>query len=104
MLVARYHRVYPHHVAVINGNEWRDKALRNLHYAVTHGPLVLWFEDGKKVYGFTSAEQAAAFKAWVDTCVIDWTADPRDGPIPDFAAARERPPLYGPTQESRRGR
>jgi hypothetical protein len=60
---------------------------------------VLWFEDGKKLYGFKSAEQAAAFKAWVDTCGIDWK-DPRDEPVPDFAAAPERPSQYGPTEPS----
>jgi hypothetical protein len=103
-MVAQYHREYPHQVAVINGNEWRDKALSNQHYAVTQGPLMQWFEDGKKVYGFASAEQAAAFKAWVDTCGIDWSTDPREGPIPEFAKPAERPSLYGPTKESRRGR
>jgi len=33
ILVARYHRDYRHQVAVINGNEWRDKALSDQHYA-----------------------------------------------------------------------
>src|SRR3954463_14950545 len=87
-LVAQYHRDYPHQIAVINGNEWRDKALSNQQYVVTQRPLVQWFEDGKKVYGFKSAEQAAAFKAWVDTCGIDWSKDPRDGPIPNLPRRR----------------
>lgn len=46
-------------------------------------------------------QQAAAFKAWVDTCGIDWTTGPRDGPIPDFVKPPERPDTIAPTPASR---
>lgn len=65
-----------------NAREWRDKVLDRAHFAATGGLLVHWFEDGEKVYGFKTAEQAAAFKRWVETCGIDWTTDPRGVPVP----------------------
>ena len=71
------------------------------HYTATQGYPILWFENGAAVYGFKNAEQAAAFKAWVDTCGIDWTKNPRDGPISDFDKPAERPLLYGPTPRGR---
>lgn len=100
-MVAQYRRDYPHTVTVINAREWRDKALGDQHYVVTRGPLVQWFENGESVFGFKTAEQAAAFQHWVDHCGIDWTADPRAG-IPDFDRPPERPVTWaGPTPRGR---
>jgi hypothetical protein len=100
-MVAQYHRDYPHTVTVRNGDDWRDHYLSRAHYAATEGPLVQWFEDGRRVYGFKTAGQAAAFKQWVDTCGIDWSTGPRDGPIPDFVKPPERPMLIEGTPPSR---
>jgi len=100
-IVADYRRQYRHQVVVINGDDWRDQYLSRAHYAATSGPLVQWYEDGRKVYGFKNAEQAAQFKTWVETCGIDWSTRPRDGPIPDFAKPPERPAMYGPTPVGR---
>lgn len=93
-IVAQYHRDYAHTVTVKNGGDWREEYLSRAHYAATKGALVLWYEDGRKVYGFKAADQAAAFKQWVDTCGIDWTTRPRDGPIPDFVKPPERPTAH----------
>jgi hypothetical protein len=100
-IVAQYHRDYPHQVPVQNGDDWREEYLSRAHYAATGGALVQWYEDGVKVYGFKSADQAAAFKHWVDTCGIDWTTRPRAGPIPKFDKPSERPSTYGPTPRGR---
>ena len=100
-LVAQHRRDYPHAVTVQNAREWRDKVLDRAHFAATGGLLVQWFEDGEKVYGFKTAEQAAAFKRWVETCGIDWTTDPRDGPATEFKDLPERLATYGPTPRSR---
>jgi len=77
-------------LAPYGGDPSLDRHCR-AHYAATGGRLVLWFENGQTVYGFKTAEQAAAFKHWIDTCGIDWTKGPRDGPIPDFVKSPERP-------------
>jgi hypothetical protein len=79
----------------------RDVQLMRLWCSQPRQPLVLWFENGRSVYGFATAEQAAAFRHWVDTCGIDWSTRPRDGPIPDFEQPPERPLLYGPTPQGR---
>jgi hypothetical protein len=55
-LVDQYHREYPHTVALENGTDWREDYLGRAHYAATKGPLVLWFEGGRQVYGFKSAD------------------------------------------------
>jgi hypothetical protein len=96
-IVEQYHRDYRHTVSVQNGDDWRDHYLSRAHYAATNGPLVLWFEDGKHVFGFKTAEQAAAFKRWVDTCGIDWSTRPRDGPIPKFVKPPKRPSPITPS-------
>jgi hypothetical protein len=90
-IVANHRRNCPHQVPVQNGDDWREQYLADQHHAVTGGPLVQWYENGVTVYGFTSAEQAAAFKAWVDGCGIDWSTRPRAGPIPDFVKPPARP-------------
>jgi hypothetical protein len=101
-IIADYRHQYPHTVTVENGGEWREQYLSRAHYAATQGPLVQWYEDDRKIYGFKSAEQAAAFKHWVDTCGIDWSTLPeRSGPIPEFDKPPERPPTYGPTPHGR---
>ena len=92
-IVAQHHRDYPHTVTVPNGGGWRDGYLNRAQYAATEGALAMWFEEGKHVYGFKTADQAAAFKAWVDTCGIDWSTEPTDGPIPDFLKPPERPAI-----------
>ena len=94
-IVADYRRNYLHQVVVRNGDDWRGQYLDDQHYAVTGGPLVLWYQEDGKVYGFKSADQAAAFKAWVDTCGIDWSTRPRSGPIPDFVKPPPRPSRTG---------
>jgi hypothetical protein len=40
-MVEQYQRDYPHQVAVINGSEWRDRALSDQHYAVSGMPMAL---------------------------------------------------------------
>lgn len=94
-IVAEYRRTYKHTVTVPNGGDWRDEYLSRAHYVATRGPLVQWFEDGRSVFGFATAEQAAHFQRWVDTCGIDWLTGPRDGPIPDFDKPPE-PPFVTP--------
>ena len=47
-------------------------------------PLVQWFEgpdhDKRWVYGFKAPEQAAAFKAWSESCGIDWSVPASEQP------------------------
>jgi hypothetical protein len=70
-IVADYHRQYPHQVRLTNAGDWREDYCSRAHYAVTGGPLVLWFEkaEGRDVfvYGFKSAEHAEAFQRWADS-------------------------------------
>lgn len=46
---------------------------------------IAWFEgpdtDQRWVYGFKTAEQSAAFKAWSVSCDIDWSVRPDEQPI-----------------------
>ena len=76
-----YHRDYLHRVEVQNGGDWRAECWSRQHYVVTGGPLVRWFEAGKPVYGFKTADQAAAFLRWLDSCGIDWSTRTSMSPL-----------------------
>jgi hypothetical protein len=100
-IVADYHRQYPHQVRLPNTGDWRSDHTGRAHYQVTRDRLVWWHEDGLSVFGFKTADQAAAFQHWADTCGIDWTVDPRAQPLPHPEKPPERPPGYGPSQRGR---
>jgi len=63
-IVANHQRQYPHQVKLANAGDWRDRHCSHKAREIMSGPLVQWFEGGLWVYGFKTAEQAAAFKAW----------------------------------------
>ncbi len=100
-IVADYHRRYPHQVRLANSGDWRHVHTGRAHYQVTGGPLVWWSEDGFSVFGFTTADQAAAFRRWSETCGIDWTVEPRAQPLPHPEPPPERPATSGPTPPGR---
>lgn len=66
---------------------------------------MVWYEkaDGVTlfVYGFRSAEHAAAFKAWTVSAGIDWSVEPRQQPLSLPPAPPERPFTYGPSPRGR---
>ena len=104
-MVAEYQRQYPHQVRLRNTGDWRFDHCSRAHYQVTHSHLDWWHEGtDESIFGFTSAEQAAGFKRWADTCGIDWTVEPRAQPLPHPEPPPERPMGYGPTPGSRAGR
>jgi len=62
--------------------DWRFDHCSPAHYQVTRGRIISWHEDGAPVFRFETAEQAATFQSWADTCGIDWTVEPRAQPLP----------------------
>jgi hypothetical protein len=73
-IVADHRRHYPHQVRLTNaGGGWRDRHSAYKAREIMSGPLVQRFEGGLWVYGFKTVEQAAAFKAWSESCGIDWS-------------------------------
>jgi hypothetical protein len=78
-IVADHRRQYPHQVKLANAGAWRDRHSAAKARELMRGPLVQWFEghgDRLWVYGFKTAEQAAAFKGWSESCGIDWSVPP----------------------------
>jgi hypothetical protein len=67
--------------AATNTGDWRFDHCSRAHWQATGGPLV-WHEDGFSIFGFKTADQAAAFQRWAETCGIDWTVEPRARPLP----------------------
>jgi hypothetical protein len=88
-IVADHRRHYPHQVRLTNAGGWRDRYSAHKAREIMSGPLVQWFEGPDKyrrwVYGFKTAEQAAAFRTWSENCGID-------GSVP----ASEQPPETRP--------
>jgi hypothetical protein len=78
--VSNYRRAYPHQVKLANGGDWRDRHSNHKAREISGGPLVQWFEGGLWVYGFKTAEQAAAFKTWSESCGIDWSVPANEQP------------------------
>jgi hypothetical protein len=99
--IADYHRQYPHTVRLKNIGDWRFDHCRRAHYQLTGGKLVCWHEDGFSVFGFKTADQAAAFQQWADTSGIDWTIEPRAQPLPYPKKPPERPIAFGPSPRGR---
>jgi hypothetical protein len=91
-IVADHRRHYPHQVKLANAGDWRDRHCSHKAREIMSGPLVQWFEGGLWVYGFKTAEQAAAFKAWSESCSIDWAVPPAEQP----PETRPEKPLEGP--------
>src|SRR5438445_11553892 len=82
-IVANHRRQYPHQVKFANAGEWCDRHCSHKAREIMPGPLVQWFEgagDGVWVYGFKTAEQAAAFKGLSESCGIDWSVPASDQP------------------------
>jgi hypothetical protein len=63
--------------------------------AIMPGPLVQWFEGGLWVYGFETAEQAAAFKAWSESCGIDWSVPASEQPPETRPPMSPEGPVHG---------
>ena len=104
-IVADHRRHCPHQVKLANAGDWRDRHSTHKAREISGSPLVQWFEHGVWVYGFKTAKQAAAFKAWSESCGIDWSVPPSEqppetrppkppeGPVHDAPAiSRNRPP------------
>jgi hypothetical protein len=91
-IVADHRRQYPHQVKLANAGDCRDRHCSHKAREIMFGPLVQWFEGGLWVYGFKTAEQAAAFKAWSQSCSIDWAVPPAEQP----PATRPEKALEGP--------
>lgn len=101
-IVADYHRQYPHQVRLTNTGDWRFDHCSRAHFQVTQDRLVWWHEGtGESIFGFKTAEQAAAFQRWADRCGIDWTVEPRAQPLPHPPKPPERPWTYGPSATTR---
>jgi hypothetical protein len=83
-IVADHQRQYPHQVKLANAGDWRDRHCSHKAREIMSGPLVKWVEgpyhDRRGVYGFKAPEQATAFKAWSESCGIDWTVPPTEQP------------------------
>ena len=98
-IVADHHREFPHQVRLTNTGDWRFDHCSRAHSQVIHGNLGWWHEDGASVFGFKTADHAAAFQRWADTCGIDWTVEPRAQPLPHPEKPPERPWTYGPSPD-----
>ena len=104
-MVAEYQRQYSHQVRLRNTGDWRFDHCSRAHYQVAGGNLVWWHEGtGESIFGFKTADQAAAFQRWADTCGINWTVEPRAQPLPHPEPPPERPWTYGPAPASRAAR
>jgi hypothetical protein len=71
------------------------------HYQVTGGALVWWHEERASMFGFKTADRAAEFRHWADTCGIDWTVAPRAQPLPHPPHSPKPPErlwTYGPAR------
>jgi hypothetical protein len=83
-------------VKLANAGGWRTSHCTHRAREIMSGPLVQWFEgpdnDRPWVYGFKTAEQAAAFKAGSESCGIDWSVPASEQP-PETRPAK---PLEGP--------
>jgi hypothetical protein len=95
-IVADHRRQYPHQVKLANAGDWRDRHSTHKAREISGSPLVQWFEDGLWVYGFKTAEQAAAFKAWSESSGIDWGVPPSEQP----PEARPPKPPEGPVHDA----
>lgn len=90
-IVAEYEHRYPYKVRLANTGDWRFEHCSRAHYQATGGHLIWWHKDDLSVFGFETAEQAATFKQWSETCGIDWTVEPRAQPLPHPEPPPERP-------------
>ena len=67
-------RDFPHQVRLVHADLWRSC---HTGHAVCHldaNAYRRWSEgDAVFVFGFKSADDAAVFKAWSDSCGIDWS-------------------------------
>jgi len=63
--------------------------------------LSLVRKDRRSQRGFKTADQAAAFQHWADTCGIDWTIEARAQPLPHPGKLPERPIAFGPSPRGR---
>ena len=94
-IVADHRRHYPHQVKLANAGDWRDRHCSHKAREIMPGPLAQWFEghgDRLWVYGFETVEQATSFKAWSETCGIDWSVPPAEQPIDSRPAAPQTGP------------
>lgn len=87
-ILADYHRQFPHQVRLRNTGDWRFDHCSRAHYQFS-------------VFGFKTAEQAAAFQRWTDTSGIDWSIELRAQPLPHPEKPPERPFGYGPSPPGR---
>jgi hypothetical protein len=90
-------------VRLQNTCDWRFDHCSRAHYQATGGLLVWWHEEGASVFGFKTADQAAAFQRWAETCGIDWMIGPRAQLLPHPPKPPERPGTYGPTPDTQSG-
>jgi hypothetical protein len=94
-IVADHQRHYPHQVKLANAGGWRDQHSAHKVREIMPGPLVQWFEHGLWVYGFKTAEQAAAFKAWSESFGIDWSVPPSEQPLETRPPKPPESPVHG---------
>lgn len=110
-MIRGYARDFLHHVRLTNAGMWRDDHTSHALRDLSPNDFKEWTEgdgrhaaDGERthVWGFKSAEHAAAFKAWSETCGIDWSI-----PALEQNARPARPPerqhFQGPTSPFAKG-
>jgi hypothetical protein len=66
-------REFPHQVRLAHADQWRGC---HTGHAVCHldaSAYLRWTDGGVFLFGFKNVDDARAFKAWSDTCGIDWS-------------------------------
>jgi hypothetical protein len=93
---------FPHQVRLTHADLWRSCHTGHAVYHLDANAYRRWSEgEAVFVFGFKTADDAAAFKAWSETCGIDWTlpADEQANRPPKPAAR----PMWGEPNRASRG-
>ena len=66
-------REFPHQVRLTHADQWRGCHTGHAVHHLDASTYRRWAEGDVFIFGFKSADDAGAFKAWADTCGIDWS-------------------------------
>ena len=72
-MTREFAREFPHQVRLKQAGLWRDQHTGHAVHHLDARTYRRWSEGDVFVFGFKSADDAAAFKAWSETCGIDWS-------------------------------
>jgi hypothetical protein len=81
-------RDFPHQVRLLHADLWRSCHTGHAVHHLDANAYRRWADGGFFVFGFKSADDAAAFRAWSDTCGIDWNL-----PADEQAYRPPKPPV-----------